>query len=801
MSNTDPSHLATQADDALARGNLAEAMALYRQICNSDGGNAEAWMMLGAINAELGNLPDAGTYLEQAIALDANGVTAHYSLASVRHAQGLSDDALSHLRHAVALDADYAEAWSMMGGIYGQRGDYEQAAECSRRAVALQSDYLEAHMNLGNATLQLGRFDEAAASYRLVVTRQPDFAVPWLLLGKIAMQSHDFENAKRSLQRAITLDPALVEAHVALGQLLKQQGDIDAAIVCFRQAIALKPDLADAHYEIGNLLADRGLASDAVIHYQRAIELAPAFIAAHSGLGGALQTLGIHTQAIESYRRALQLVPETDSAELHTNLSNSYKLLGRLDEAEACLREALRHNPTLAEAHNNLGSVLKAQGRMEEAIAALQRSLELKPDFMGAQSNYLLNLNYLPSSRPEALFRAHQAWGIRQEQAVTVPLSYANVPDPERRLRIGYVSPDLRTHAVTRFIQSIIEHHNAAQFHITCYAEVFKPDEVTAHLRGLVHEWHSTCGLSDAQVVELIRRDGIDILVDLAGHTAHNRLVVFAAKPAPVQFSYLGYPNTTGLNRIDYRLTDLFADPPGAQQYYTEQLLYLDGGFACFAPQQGVPDVSALPAHRSGYVTFGSVSNLCKVNDQVLDLWCSVLRAIPSARFLFYRNLLKGSTRDRLQQAFEARGIVRERVSLLADIPPEYQALPFGKRYYGFFDRIDIVLDTLPWNGHTTTCETLWMGVPVVTLTGDHHAGRICASVLNTVGLSELIARDADEFVRIASALAHEPDQLGKMRSTLRERVQKSALCDGATFTCKLEFAYREAWQRWCAAD
>lgn len=801
MTNTDTSHLTAQADDALARGNLTEALALYRQICNIDGNNADAWMMLGAISAELGNLPSAVASLEQAIALDANNASACFTLASVQRAQGLNDEALRQLQRAVTLDADYAEAWSMMGGIYGQRGENEQAAECSRRAVTLQPDYLEAHMNLGNATLQLGRLDEAAMSYRVVVTGQPDFALPWLLLGKIAMQSSDFENAKHSLQRALTLDPAQVEAHVALGRLLKQEGDVDAAINVFRQAIVLNPDLADAHYEIGKLLADRGMGAEAVSHYQRAIELVPAFIAAHSGLGSALQTLGRHAQAIESYRRALQLAPKTDSAELNTNLSNSYRLLGLLDEAEVCLREALRHNPTLAEAHNNLGSVLKAQGRMEEAIAALQRALELKPDFIGAQSNYLLDLNYLPSSSPEGLFRAHQVWGMQQERAVTAPRSYSNVPDPERRLRIGYVSPDLRTHAVANFLQPIMENHNAARFHITCYAEVFKPDEVTAHLRGLAHAWQSSCGLSDAQLVELIRRDGIDILVDLAGHTAHNRLAVFATKPAPVQFSYLGYPNTTGLSRIDYRLTDVIADPPDAQQYYTEQLLYLDGGFTCFAPPQGVPAVSALPAQRNGHVTFGSVSNLCKVNDQVLDMWCGVLRAIPSARFLFYRHLLKGSARDRLQQAFEARGISRERVALLAEIPPEYQALPFGKRYYGFFERIDIVLDTLPWNGHTTTCETLWMGVPVVTLLGDRHAGRICASVLTTVGLPELIARDADEFVRIAAALAQDPDSLGNMRSTLRERVRKSVLCDGTTFTHKLELAYRETWQRWCAAD
>ena len=664
-----------------------------------------------------------------------------------------------------ALDQADSDTWTMLGAVCGELGRLLDATEHFRHAITIDDNNVAAHHSLACVLHAQGALDDAL----------------------------------HHLQRAVAIDPTYAEAHLALGRLLRHRGLLDESCICFHAAIAVNSDLYDAHYDLGNVLTERGRASEAVSCYRSAIELLPASAAAHAGLAIALQYMGKHAEAIDAFQAALRLSPKDGSADIHTNLSNSLRLTGRLDEAEDCLRHALRLNPNLAEAHNNLGSVLKAQGRMEEALECLQHALDLKADFAGALNNRLLNLNYLPSASREKIFRAHATWGQSIEQRVVPTHAFTNTPDPDRIVRIGYVSPDLRAHPVADFLHPILAHHDATRFHITCYAEVTKPDDVTATLRSLSHEWRVTCGLSDKQVTELIKNDSIDILVDLAGHTAHNRLGVFAARAAPIQISYLGYPNTTGLSRVDYRLTDAVADPPGSQQYYTEKLLYLQSGFSCYQPHKGAPAVFPLPAQRNGYVTFGSMSNLCKINEQTLDLWCDVLRTMPNARFLLYRHLLKGRARERIQRAFETRGIGNDRIILCGDVPVEYHNLPFGRRYYGFFEHIDIVLDTLPWNGHTTACEALWMGTPIVTLTSDRHAGRICASVLKATELSQLIADTPERFVHIAIELASDLERLDQLRSGLRERMRGSALCDGRAFTHLLEAAYRNIWQNWCA--
>lgn len=796
MSDLDTQQLADQADDLLSRGKLNEALSIYQTICTRENGNSDAWMMRGAIGAELGLLGDAVTHLKKAIELDDSNVSAHYSLAGVLRAQGDIDAAVAYLQRALGNDPEFADAWVMLAGIHGLRGEYTQALECCRRATALQSDSVDAHMNLGNSALQLGMPEDAAASYRVVVTLQPNIAMAWLQLGRAELQLNNLEQACSNLRQAVTLDPANIDALMALGYALRRQGVGDEAIACYRHALTLAPNLTDALCELGAALSDCGHAGEAMACFERAITLAPTSPVAHAGLGTVLQTQGKHAAAIEAFRRALQQSPE--SAGLYTNISTSYQRLGNLDEAEDCLRQALRIDPLLAEAHNNLGSVLNMAGCTEEAIVCTQQALTLKPDLSGAHDNYLMSLNYVTSKTPEEIFRAHESWGRVLEQQTVAFTGHTNTPDRDRTLRIAYVSPDLRAHAVSGFLESILAHHNAARFHVTCYAEVINPDDVTTRLRGLAHAWRFTCGLSDAQLAAQIRDDEIDILVDLAGHTAHNRLGVFAAKPAPLQISYLGYANTSGLTRIDHRITDVLVDPQGHQRYYTEKLLYLDGCFTCYAPSQDVPAVARLPALRNGYITFGSMANLCKVSDRTLDLWCTVLRAIPSARFLFYRHLLKGRARDRLHSAFESRGIACERVILIGEIPPEYQTLPFGKRFYGFFERIDVMLDTTPWNSHTTACECLWMGLPIITLLGDRHAGRICASVLTATGLTDLIASDEKEFLSIAEGLSHDIESLAQLRAGLRDRMRRSALCDGTTFTLGIEQAYRSAWEHWC---
>jgi predicted O-linked N-acetylglucosamine transferase (SPINDLY family) len=359
---------------------------------------------------------------------------------------------------------------------------------------------------------------------------------------------------------------------------------------------------------------------------------------------------------------------------------------------------------------------------------------------------------------------------------------------PDRCLRVGYVSPDLRGHPVAFFLEPILAHHDRACIEGFCYAEVAAPDAITARLKSLAHGWRSTCGLSDAQVADLVRRDRIDILVDLAGHTRRHRLGAFARRPAPVQVTYLGYPCTTGLTAIDYLLTDAIADPPGEPPWSTEEPFRLPGGFCCYTPLADAPEVSPSPALRSGVVTFGSLHKPAKLNAAVLDLWADLLLGLPSARLLLIRSNLKGGLRERIHGHFTGRGVAAERVELS-------DAVEGGSHLRAYHD-IDVLLDVFPWCGHTTACEALWMGVPAITLLGDRHAARMTASVLSMVGLHDLIARTPAEYLAVAARLAGDVGQLARLRAELRERMRTSRLCDGAAWTRDLDAAYREMWRR-----
>ena len=374
-------------------------------------------------------------------------------------------------------------------------------------------------------------------------------------------------------------------------------------------------------------------------------------------------------------------------------------------------------------------------------------------------------------------------------------MPHTNVRDAERRLRIGYVSPDLFQHAVSYFIEPVLQYHDAARFETFCYAEVVKPDDATAKLRSLSHQWRSTCGLNDAEVAAQIRADGIDILVDLAGHTARHRLLALARCPAPVQVTYLGYPNTTGMQAVDYRLTDAIADPPGEPRLYTEELVRLPEIFCSFGMPDDAPDVVNRPAGWSGPITFGSMHKLSKLNDQVLDLWCRILAAVPHSRLLVFRDTLSGAAREHLLSRFAERKIP-VRAARHSEL-----LWPSGRDHRSVYGEIDISLDSIPWCGHTTACESLWMGVPMITLRGDRHAGRMGASVLNCVGVPQWIVDSQDEYLALAVQLAGDRDQLAHWRQRLRQQMIESPLCDGKGFTRNLEAKYREMWQRWCAGE
>lgn len=692
------------------------------------------------------------------------GSAAGLFASAVKHHQaGRLPEAEADYRRALTAQPDHADAAFNLGVALRQAGKVDEAIAAYRRAIEIKPGYPEAHYNLGNALMAQGNADEAVAAYTQALRIKPDHARATANLGV---------------------------AYANLGAGLMDRKQYDEAVAAFDQALRLKPDHAEAHYNLGNALKLQGRPDDAAEAYAQALRVNPKLAEAHSNLGNTLTELGRLDEAIAAHRQAIALKPA--AAEVHYNIGNTLKEQGRLDDAAAAYRHAFGLKPDYAEAHGNLGIVLMGQGRLDEAVAAYRRAIEVEPDAADTHSNMLFCLNYDDSQTSDRLFAAHREWDERYGRFAQ-PGVHANDRTPGRRLRVGYVSPDFRTHSVACFLTPLFQGHSRQAVEVFCYADVIRPDAVTAHLRGLADHWLSAVGMPDDALAERIRADGIDILVDLAGHTAHNRLRVFARKPAPVQVTWLGYSNTTGLRAIDYRVVDDITDPPGAADgFASETLLRLPGGFLCYGGAQDAPEPAPPPCLKSGAVTFGSFNNPAKVSAATFDTWARLLTRIPDARLL-----LKGkpfadeATRASFLARLRERGIAAERVQLVA-------WLPGSAAHLSLYDQIDIALDPFPYNGTTTTCEALWMGVPVVTLRGDRHSARVGSSLLSQAGLTDWIADSTGGYVEIASALAANPGTLDTLRRSLRQRVAASSLCDGNGFARRMENAYRTIWQRWC---
>jgi predicted O-linked N-acetylglucosamine transferase (SPINDLY family) len=573
-----------------------------------------------------------------------------------------------------------------------------------------------------------------------------------------------------------------------LGVVALQRGRAEEAVECLRRAVSLQADSAEFFSNLGEAYRALHRMTEAEQSYRQALAIDPAFVPAQNNLGVLLDAQGRVEEAAECFQRTLELRPEDPL--LHNNLGHLLVKQGKLAEGLSQIDEALRIKSDYFEAHLNRGMVLYEQARIDEAAASYRQAMTLQPDSADAHSRLLFISNYDPAIPARELFIEHKRWDEQYTKRIARQWFYDNDRDPNRPLRVGYVSPDFRLSPLARFIEPILTHHDPKAVETYCYSDVVTPDQVTSRSQSLARQWRATSHLNDDQLAQQIHSDRIDILVDLAGHGARNRLLVFARKPAPVQVSYLGYPNTTGLKAIDHRLTDAVADPPNEPSFWTEDLVRLSGSMSCFQPPVDVPDVSPLPARRVGRLTFGSLHNLARLNPKVLDLWCRVLQAVPRARMLIGRHTLSGDTKNYFERQLIDRQI-GHRVRL-------QQIELVGESHLATYQHIDISLDTFPWSGHTTACESLWMGVPMLTLSGDRHAGRLVASTLTSLGLTDWIARTPDEFVNLAVRMSQDFIRLSELRSRLRGRMQQSPLCDGPRFVQGLEAAYRRMWRSWC---
>jgi protein O-GlcNAc transferase len=638
---------------------------------------------------------------------------------------------------------------------------------------------------------QAGRLGEAENIYRQILSGHPDHFDALHLLGTLAIQAGRPDEAVELIGRAIRLNPNFAETHANLGSALAKTGKFEEAIAAFREGVRLSSGVAEMHVNLARALNSNRRIDEAITSYRHAVRLKPGIAGTHHSLAQAFASVGRFDEAIAAFAEAIRLKP--DNFEAYYDLANVCKDTGRFDEAVAFYREAIRLKPDLAEAHGNLGSVLKNIGQFDEAIACFRQSLRLKPDYDISHSALVFALNHQPDRDPGEILSEHVKWSDQHARPLMAEIiPHSNDRSPDRRLRIGYVSGDFRRHSVANFFLPLLEHHDKQIVEVFCYANVQHPDDMSERMKVACDAWCDIFGLADDAVAKKIRSDEIDILVDLSGHTAGNRLRVFARKPAPIQVTYLGYANTTGMTAIDYRLTDALADPPGMTDHLNaEKLWRLPGCAWCYHPPEGAPDIQL---RGDGPITFGCFNAFAKINPGLTAIWAELLKRVPGSRLLL-KSAGAGvaSARQRLIGQFTEHGIAAERIEMLGHIADP-------RRHLELYGRVDVALDTYPYHGTTTTCEAMWMGVPVVTLAGRTHVSRVGVSLLSCIGLPDLIANTPEEYLSIASDLAMNSERLQTLRAGLRNKIKSSPLVDGARFSVDVESAYRQMWRKWCAA-
>ncbi len=734
-----------------SQGRYEDVVARAEKLTVQFPGHEFGWKALGVAYKELGRNEDALEPMQKAAQLSPSDVEAHYNLGVVLQALNRPDEAEASYRKALEIQTDYADAQANLGVVLHAIERLDEAEKHLRLALQIRPDHAKAIYNLGNVLMELGKHEEAERIFRHALQIREDS-----------------------------------EAYFGLGRALKELGRLDEAEAAYRQSLQLSPDNANVYYNLGNLFVQQGRMDEAEICYRKSLASSPDFAKAYNNLALTLKDRGELKEAERACRFAMSINP--DLQEAHNSLGLTLKSQGRLDDACECFLHAIDLKPDDAAALNNLGNVYKDTGRLDEAVDCYRRAVAADPRDTQAHSNLVYSIYFHPAYDEQAIREEAEKFALsHRPPALRLHKDYDRTPD--RRLRIGYVSPNFRGHCQSFFTVPLLSNHNHNSFEIFCYAQLLREDEVSLRLKGYADVWRSTQGRSDAQLADMIAGDGIDILVDLTMHMDKGRPMLFAAKPAPVQISWLAYPGTTGIPQIDYRLTDPWLDPVESDdRRYTEKSIRLPHTFWCYDPLISGLQPNPLPALSAGHVTFGCLNNFCKVTDDTLKHWGKVLASVEGSRLLLLSPL--GSHRQRVLDVLSDDGVLADRVEFVEPMSRE--------QYLKTYHRIDICLDTLPYNGHTTSLDAYWMGVPVVTQIGSTVVGRAGWSQLNNLGLTELAALDEKSFVRIAAELAADLPKLDHLRKTLRDIMESSPLMDGKGFAGAMETIYRGIWQNWC---
>lgn len=669
-----------------------------------------------------------------------------------RHLNGDLDEASRVYCKVLHEQPDFADAWNLSGVLAHQRGQHDCGIEYISHAITLRDDVPAYYLNLATALMAQKRSAQAEACSRKCLELDPEHKLAWNVLGNALNEQDSTPEAIQCFERAIELDETHLDAWVNLGQLYRKTNQLDLAEKCTNRTLRIDPNHPIALNNLG-----------AIHHSQRR-----------------------NTEALPFFEKALRQQPNTP--QFLVNMGNTLQDLGRYKEAETAFRKAVDAAPESANAWNSLGFCYEQLAFTGDAIECYRRAIDLDPRHISAGSNYLFSLNLVEVSRDEC-YAAHVA--VSRLLPTTKSASFTNEVDPNRPIRIGYLSPDLRRHPLVSFFKPMLTTHSRDNFELFCYGNVKTPDNITSSLQRKSQNWRSIYGASDRDVIATIKNDEIDILIDLAGHTADNRLGVFAQRAAPIQVSMLGYLNTTGLGTMDYFVTDEVRNPPSEDHYYTEEVVRLTDG-CCWAAPDDSPVIQSPPVLERGYVTFGCMHRPNKLTDQTLQLWSEVLNVVPNSRLFVFHNMFQNS--EELQAHVFHRcqdaGIDTDRVDISWRDDNEYMVA---------YHDMDILLETVPWSSGTTALESMWMGVPIPTLMGSTPCGRATASALNRIGVGELVAADHAEYIKAISELAANTERLVDLRSSLRPLMQNT-ICDAKPFIQQLESRYREMWQKVCDA-
>ncbi len=677
-----------------------------------------------------------------------------------------------------------------LGKALREQERHPEAAQQLRRALEANPDCVEARFELGLALLLSQDALPAEEQFRGVLARSPDHLLALLNLGNALNSMGRFAEAAEFYQRSLDVGEPFPTGFNNLGKALQGLGRLDEAVAAYEKGLELEPESALLFANLSSVFEQMGSPERMTERCEATLARNPDSFEGQLNLCIAKRLEGKLDEALAAGKRATQL--NVNSAAAHFQLGQTWHDKQRFHEAAICFENTLEADPGFSPAHNSLAGTLNGLGKLDEALRHWKQAIEISPDFDVAHSNRLLCMNYDAGCTREELAEAHRAWGRRvaNRPAKKAGVNPATTEERQaKRLRVGYVSADFRGHPVASFAEPIVTSHDPDRIEVTCYSCTPAEDEITARFKASAARWRDVKKLSDDALAQAIRDDEIDILIDLSGHTGGTRLGVFAQKPAPVQVTWIGYPNTTGLATMDWRITDAYADPPGlTESLHTEQLARMPKSFLCFQAPTGTPEPRPVPPNAEGYFTFGAFNNLIKIGPQGVAAWSRILLELPESRLLMKNaSLANDRVRARVEGMFAAHGVSADRLQLMGRVSRE--------AHFALFNQIGLHLDPFPYNGTATTFEASWMGVPTLTLAGDRHAARVGVSHNMNLGLPELIGESVDDYVGKAVEFGRDPTRLRDLKVGFRERLQASPLMDHAAATRALECIFHDMWR------